>query len=292
MNILLFGATGQLGASLAKAFAAQSIDCIALTRKDCDFAAVTKVELESLVKKHAPTLIVNAAAYAAVDDAEKHTNEARLVNGQVPGWLAEIAGKQNIRFVHFSTDYVFDGARGAPYAESAKTNPVNHYGKTKLDGERAIMRSRAKAYIFRLQLLYQETGNSFFCRMLQLLGERESLKVVADQIAAPTSVADVTHAVLQALPLIHYDTLSLGIYHMAASGHTSRHGFTCLMREEMLVRGMACKTEVIEPVVSEEFPTPAERPKDVRLNTDKLAAHGITLPHWRTSLKKVMDEVA
>lgn len=288
MRLMLFGATGQLGSSLVRA--TPGMEVTALPRTACDFAKVTKTELQALVEKHAPTHIVNAAAWAAVDDAEKHREETRKVNAQVPGWLGQIAAKRDIRLVHFSTDYVFDGERGAPYGEEADTHPVNHYGITKLEGEEAILASGAKAVIFRLQLLYQATGNSFFCRMLKLLAERPSLKVVADQISAPTSVADVTQAAVALLPRIAAGELS-GIYHMAAQGHTSRHGFACAIREEMLLRDIPCAATALEPITSQEFPAPADRPKDTRLNTDKLAKTGIILPHWRTSLKTVMDEI-
>jgi dTDP-4-dehydrorhamnose reductase len=291
MRVMLFGASGQLGKSLTHALADAAIHCSALSRTECDFSTISHQELETLVDRHAPTIIINAAAWAAVDDAEKQRDETQKVNAQVPGWLAEIASKKNIRLIHFSTDYVFNGERGAPYREDAQTNPINYYGKTKLEGEQAIIKAGG-AHIFRLQLLYQATGNSFFCRMLKLLGERESLKVVADQISSPTTVADVARAIIRLLPLIAESKFPTGIYHMAAQGHTSRHGFACAMREAMIARGMKCQTSTIEPIVSEEFPAPAPRPKDTRLNTEKLALAGIALPHWRMSLNTVMDEVA
>ena len=288
MRLMLFGAGGQLGTSLAAAFNKASIPCIPVSRAQCDFAIATRESLAHLLAEHSPTLIINAAAYAAVDDAEKEKPLATQVNTAVPGMLAELCRHQDIPLIHFSTDYVFDGARGAPYAEDALTNPINHYGITKRNGEQLILNSGAVAYIFRLQLLYQATGNSFFCRMRQLLQERESLRVAADQLSAPTSVEDVTEAVIRLLPNVAKASVPTGIYHLAAGGYTSRHGFTVAIRDAMRARGIAVKTHSIEPIVSEEFPSPAMRPKDVRLSTEKLAAHGIRLPHWRDGLNRVI----
>ncbi len=288
---MLFGASGQLGSNLARALDTHAIACIPITRAQCDFSTVTRAQLATLMAQHSPTMVMNAAAFAAVDDAQKEQALARRVNAIVPHYLAELAREQDIKLVHFSTDYVFDGAHGAPYSEDATVNPINHYGLTKWEGEQAILATGAAGYIFRLQLLYQATGNSFFCRMRQLLAERETLRVAADQLSAPTSVADVIAALLAMLPRMDSGKIPVGVYHLAAEGYTSRHGFTCAIRDAMIARGMAVKTTQIEPIVSEEFPSPALRPKDARLSTEKLAALGIRLPHWHDGLDRVMEAV-
>jgi dTDP-4-dehydrorhamnose reductase len=285
MTLLVFGGNGQLGKQLAAALKATPI-----FRARCDFAHATREDIEALLLKERPALILNAAAFAAVDDAEKQKPLATRVNATVPGWIAEIAARQRIPFIHYSTDYVFDGEQGAPYAEGARTNPINHYGASKCEGEQRILSANPQAAIFRLQLLYDAQGNSFFCRMRALMKEKSELKVAADQLASPTPVGDVVTATMQAVPLVLTQKLH-GVYHMVSGGFTSRHGFVCAMREELLRRELPCATESLLPIVSEEFPTPAPRPKDVRLRSDALAAAGIILPHWRDGLTRVMDAV-
>ena len=289
MTLLVFGAKGQLGKRLVEALS-PSHPIVALARAQCDFAAVTQDDIDRLVERHRPTLILNAAAFAMVDDAEKQKDLALRVNAVVPGFLARSAAKHEIKLIQFSTDYVFDGMVGAPYTETAATNPINHYGLTKLQGEHAILEALGDATIFRLQLLYDTLGNSFFCRMRALLEMQTQLKVVADQLSSPTPVAEVVEATARALPKVIAGALS-GIYHMACAGHTSRHGFACTIADAMRERHKPCAAHDIVPIVSEEFPSPALRPKDVRLATQKLAAAGIVLPHWRDGLNRVMDAV-
>lgn len=289
--ILLFGATGQLGRRLQALAAAQNISCTALSRKDCDFLRVSRKELEQLVNTYKPTVIINAAAFTAVDEAEKNPAEADRVNSEVPGWLAAIAHQKKIPLLHFSTDYVFDGARGAPYAEDAKPNPLNRYGEGKLAGERAVLAAHPGAYIFRLQWLYDAEGKNFLRTMRKLMAEQEGLRVIADQLGTPTAAGDAARAVLAALPLIREGKLAPGIYHLVAGGHTSWHGFACAILEGLQARAASVATKTIEPIVSAEYPLPAPRPRDARLSPEKLARAGISLPHWRDGLANAMEEL-
>ncbi len=270
-SILVFGAQGQLGYRLAEQ---AGDDAIAITRAQCDFTALDPAQVEALITTHQPRWIINAAAYTAVDDAERQLELAYAINAEAPKILARLAAKYAVRFTHFSTDYVFDGESDAPSTETARCNPLGQYGKSKLYGEQAAL--DAGAQVFRLQWVYDTRGRNFFATMRRLLAERDAVKVVADQLGAPSYAPHLARAVLAAEPL------APGLYHLAPAGHTSWHGFACT-----IAQGMGINT-AIAPITTAEYPTPARRPRDTRLATNKLAEAGIALPHWQDGLKEAM----
>ncbi len=278
MSILILGSNGMLGSRLAEVLP----EANAIGRTQIDFLTADERSIERIVAAFEPSIIINAAAYTAVDAAEKEPDIAHRVNGFMPGLWASIAAGHRISFIHFSTDYVFDGAAGKLYIESDATRPLNVYGETKLAGEQAAL--AAGAHVFRLQSVFDARGNNFFKRMLQLIATQSELRIAADQIAAPTHAAHIAQAVVHILPLLQAKTFPAGVYHLAAAGHTSRHGFACAVAE-------AVRTSIpITPITTAEFPVPATRPRDTRLDCSALASHGVTLPHWREGLAKAMEE--
>lgn len=279
MRVLLFGGNGQVGSRLNELL---GDDCIALTRADCDLAQLNEKQARALIESHEPAIIINAAADTKVDAAEKDDTTAIRVNTTAPGILARAAG--TIPFVHFSTDYVFDGT-AAPYTETATCNPVNRYGQSKWRGEQEVLAAGGRAIIFRLQWVYDVRGANFMLTMQRLMRERTVMKVVADQFGAPTPAPQIAKAVVQALPLIIAGTLPSGIYHMASGGHTTWHGFACTIAQALNPR----VTEVVEALVTPEYPTPAPRANDTRLDCSALARHGIALPHWRDAFLALME---
>ena len=280
-SLLMFGVTGQIARRLRETLAAQ-YDMTALDRAACDFAVADQRKLETIMRAVEPSLIVNATGYTAVDRAESEPDLAKRINGTVPGLIAIAAQIHEIPFLHFSTDYVFDGVRGMCYTEEDRPNPLNVYGESKQQGEETVL--AAGGHVFRLQWVYDTSGQNFFTTMQRLLRERTELRVVADQIGAPTSAQDVAHATAQALPLIRNGGLPAGLYHLTAQGQTSWHGFTCAMAE------MLGANASVLPIASAEYPLPATRPKDTRLDCSKLAAYGIQLPHWRQALTALFNE--
>lgn len=280
-SILLFGANGQLGARLIPLLEAAGHDVTALTREGCDFSTADAKKIDTTLRAVEPSLIINAAAYTAVDRAESDPALAAQVNATMPQLLAHAAQAQRIPLVHFSTDYVFDGVRGR-YAEDAPTRPLSVYGESKLKGEQAV--AEAGGYVFRLQWVYDTRGSNFLLTMKRLLAEREELRVVADQLGAPTPAREIAQAITRLVPDIVSGGLTPGIYHLAAGGYTSWHGFACAIAEETGSRAR------VVPITTAEYPLPATRPLDGRLDTARLAAYGITLPHWRAALTALLKE--
>lgn len=280
-NILVFGANGQIGARLSRALSAAGHTVTALTRAECDLATIEAKPLESQIRATMPEMIINAAAYTAVDKAETEAAQALYINGEIPKRLARIASIEHVPLVHFSTDYVFDGVRGR-YAEDSTPSPLNAYGRSKLAGEEAVLAEGG--YVFRLQWVYDTRGQNFFLTMQRMLREKPELSVVADQIGAPSSARDIATALTALAPTIIARDLAPGAYHLVARGITSWHGFACAIAEAM---GSASR---IHPITSEEYPLLATRPKDGRLLDTKLAAFGVTMPHWRDGLSAVLAE--
>lgn len=271
MKLLLFGATGQVGARLLE----RVPGAIAPTRAQCDFTRLDADTLERLLEQERPSHIINAAAYTDVDKAEAEPELAQRINGDAVAVLAQAAQRHGIALLHCSTDYVLDGA-GGPYRETARTNPLNAYGRSKQYGEQAALDAGAR--VFRLQWVYDTRGRNVYLTLRRLLAERDTLPVVADQWGAPSYAPHIAEALLRARDV------PPGLYHMTAAGFTSWHGFACAIAEGMDAR---C---TIAPILSAEYPAAATRPKDTRLDTGALAAHGIALPHWRDGLKEAMHE--
>lgn len=294
MKILLLGKNGQVGWELQRSLAPLG-ELIALGSDSQDWCGDLRdaAGLAATVRAVAPDVIVNAAAYTAVDKAESEEPACRAVNAGGPAVLAQEAARLGALLVHYSTDYVFDGSGETPWLEDAVTGPLNVYGQTKLEGEQAIAASGCRHLVFRTSWVYAARGGNFAKTMLRLAGERERLSVVNDQLGAPTAaelIADVTaHAVRATLRRPELG----GIYHLAAAGSTSWHGYAQFVIEQARHAGMAIKVapEAIIAVGSETFPTPAARPRNSRLATHKLqAAFDLVLPHWQTGVERMLTE--
>lgn len=254
--------------------------------------------LRALVQQVQPSVIVNAAAYTAVDKAESEPAKARRVNAESVGVLAEEAQRLNAWLVHYSTDYVFDGGKPAPYQEEDVTGPLSVYGQTKLEGEQLIRRHHPKHLIFRTSWVYAARGGNFAKTMLRLAKERGGLNVVADQHGAPTSaelIADVTALALYRVCENTDSAMSLaGTYHLAASGETTWHGYAQYVLEQAQAGGVKLKARpsAVKPIPTSAYPLPAARPKNSRLDTTRLSnAFNLHLPHWQYHVQRLMAEL-
>lgn len=282
--ILLTGAKGQVGFELTRSLQGLG-KVVALDRRGLDLANLDQVR--QVVRDVKPTLIVNAAAYTAVDRAETEETLAHTINAEAPGVLAEEAKRLGAPLVHYSTDYVFDGASDRPYVETDQTGPLNAYGRTKLGGEQAIAAVGGAHLIFRTSWVYGTYGSNFLLTMLRLARERDELRIVADQIGAPTwsnTIATLTaHIVAQgAASEAEYEWWQerSGVYHLTSQGATSWCEFATA-----IFAATNCKKVVVKPISSEEYPTPAQRPRNSRLDVGKLAVKfGIEPPQWQDAL--------
>ena len=291
MKIVLLGANGQLGWELQRSLAPLG-ELHALDRRSADLAQPEP--LVNTVRELRPDVVVNAAAHTAVDKAESEAALAHTVNAQAPAALAQLAAELGAWLVHYSTDYVFDGSGSRPWQEMDAPGPLGVYGQTKLEGEQAIAASGCKHLIFRTSWVYAARGGNFAKTMLRLAQERERLTVIDDQHGAPTGadlIADVTaHAIRAAL---RQPQLS-GLYHLVAGGETSWHGYAnhAIARARELRPDLGWKVGEIAPVPTSAFPTPAKRPHNSRLNTQKLQqSFGLTLPHWQTGVDRLLSEI-
>lgn len=297
-RLLLLGANGQLGHQLEVSL--QHLGEVkALTRAEADLAnpATLRETLGYITQTFHPTVIVNAAAYTAVDKAQTETELAHAVNVESPAVLAELANAWNATLVHYSTDYVFDGSGSQPWQESDATHPLSVYGQTKRDGELAIAAHCPKHLILRTSWVVGTHGANFLKTMLRLGAERDALRVVADQIGAPTStelLAEVTVALLQAMRNAADNDTRWGVYHLAASGEVSWHGYAQHVIAGALLRGAKLKVtpEAVSPITTAEYPVPVPRPLNSRLNTHKLqTTFGITLPAWQVGVDAILDHL-
>ncbi|TXL66339.1 dTDP-4-dehydrorhamnose reductase [Zeimonas arvi] len=296
MKILLTGATGQVGWELARSLQPLG-EVVACDRRRADLSA--PASLAALVESVAPQVIVNAAAYTAVDRAEQGPELADTINGAAPAALAAAARRAGALFVHYSTDYVFDGSGDAPRREDAPVAPINAYGRSKLAGEQAIARAGSDWLVLRTSWVYASRGSNFVKTMLRLGAEHESLKVVADQVGAPTSarlIADATaHIVRQALAERAQGRFAPGVLHLCAAGETSWHGFAQEIFDgwRALAGTDSLKVRELAPISSAEYPTPAARPLNSRLDCSRLRERfGILPTHWREGLRLVLEEIA
>lgn len=294
MKILLFGKNGQLGWELQRSLAPLG-ELIALDRKGANALCGDLADLEGLrrtIRSLQPDVIVNAAAYTAVDKAESELQQAGLINAQAPQLLAEEMQRLGGWLVHYSTDYVFDGSGTTPWRETDTVAPLNHYGLTKLQGEQAIQASGCKHLIFRTSWVYGGHGNNFAKTMLRLAREREQLKVIDDQIGAPTGadlLADVSaHALRSAIG----NPELTGVYHLTAAGETSWCDYARFVIEQTRAAGETLTVQSIEAIPSSAYPTPARRPHNSRLDTRKLReCFALHLPHWQDGVSRMLKEV-
>lgn len=297
MKILLFGKNGQVGWELQRSLAPLG-ELVALDRHSSELCGdlANLAGISATVRQVRPDVIVNAAAYTAVDKAEGDASTAHLVNAQAPGALAEAASAIDAWLVHYSTDYVFDGSGSQPWKESDPTGPLNVYGRTKLEGEQRIAAQCAKHLILRTSWVYAARGGNFAKTMLRLARERERLSVIDDQFGAPTGadlLADLTaHMVRGVLQGATGDLA--GTYHAAATGETSWHGYARFVVDFASKSGLEIKATpaAVDPVPTTAFPTPATRPHNSRLNTAKLQANfGLQLPAWQQGVARMLAEI-
>lgn len=294
-RFLLLGKDGQVGWELQRALAPLG-EVIALGREECNLADPGMVQ--SVVRETSPSVIVNAAAYTAVDKAQSEPDLARAVNSIAPGILAREAALLDTLLVHYSTDYVFDGSKPTPYIEDDETGPLNVYGSTKLAGEDAIRASGCRHLVFRTSWVYAARGGNFARTMLRLATERNELKVVCDQIGAPTSaelIADVTALCLYRLNQDpRFAEQASGIYHLVAGGETSWHGYASWVIAEAQKHGMSLRAgpDQVHAIPSSEYPTPAARPANSRLDSSKLCrTFGIIMPPWQLHAARLIAEI-
>ena len=288
-TLLVVGATGQVGYELVRELAPLG-RVVALTRADCDLG--DPAAAAAAVRAARPAVVVNAAAYTAVDRAEQEPDAARRANAEAPGAMAAAAAEGGAPFVHYSTDYVFDGAKDAPYVEADATNPLGVYGRTKLEGERAVAAANPAHLVFRTSWVYGARGQNFARTMLRLAREREELRVVADQVGAPTwaravaaATAQVVGAALRAAGGAQAWTAEhAGVYHLASAGETSWHGFAEAVLAADPARDEQRARRVV-PIATTDFPTPVRRPANSRLDSGLAAARlGVRIPDWRAQL--------
>jgi len=274
-KILITGKTGQVGWELQRALAPLG-QIVALDRREMDLADPDSIR--AALRACDPQIIVNAAAYTAVDQAESEPALALAINGVAPGIMAEIAKKTGALLVHYSTDYVFDGAKSGPYAENDTPAPINVYGSSKLAGERAVAASGARHLIFRTSWVYGARGKNFLRTMLRLAQERDELRIVDDQTGAPTWCRAIAQATAQVLASDHAD--ASGTYHLSAAGNTSWCGFARAILE---CAGHTCR---VVPIPTSAYPLPARRPANSVLSNARLNARfGVTLANWHESLR-------
>jgi dTDP-4-dehydrorhamnose reductase len=281
MRAIVLGARGQVGHALVPLL---GDNALAITKDAFDFTQLSAIHktLDTMANAFNPEIIINLAAYTNVEQAEVDRDLATTVNAYAPKEISNWCNMHRVPLLHTSTDYVFDGQKQTPYTERDGTNPLNHYGSSKLAGEQAVLESGAKALVLRLSWIYSIThAHSFVRKIMARAAIDNKLSVVADQVGTPTSAAEaakVIAALLQKLP-------ASGIYHATPQGHTSWHGFACAVMQEA-----AMKLESIRPTLSSEFAAKAVRPANSRLDSSKIAKLGIAIPHWREGLKEVMKK--
>ncbi|MDK2126126.1 dTDP-4-dehydrorhamnose reductase [Parachitinimonas caeni] len=287
-TILVTGVNGQVGWELQRSL--QGLGrIVALSRNEMDLSNPDSIR--TAVRQHNPGLIINPAAYTAVDQAEKEVELAHAINGIAPGVLAEEAKRLNAPLIHFSTDYVYDGDKAGRWLETDATNPQSAYGRSKLAGEEAIRAVQAQHLILRTSWVYAARGKNFLLTMLRLAKDKDTLGIVADQFGAPTwcrTLADMTAHIVASRPDWHEVS---GTYHFTCSGETSWHGFATAIFAESAKRGNKVPA-TLNTLTTDQYPLPAKRPKNSRLSLDKLdQTFGITPPSWEQALALCFEDI-
>jgi len=292
MKILLTGKNGQVGFELAKKLSPLG-ELIATDREDLDLSNLAAIK--KFIDQAKPDIIINSAAYTAVDKAESEPNLAHQINAEAPKILAAKASELNIPLIHFSTDYVFDGLKKEAYIETDPTHPQSIYGKTKCEGEEKV-RLHPKHIILRTSWVFGGHGNNFLKTILRLIQEKETLNIVADQLGSPSStmmLADVTLKMVDTI-FKNKNFSNYGTYHVTNEGDTNWYEYASLIANEAIKLNLKikCKPNQIHSIPTSEYPTPAMRPLNSRLNTDKLKkTFMLKLPHWELEVKKVLREI-
>ncbi len=292
MRVLVLGAGGQVGVEVAE-FLPSVAEVVALTRSELDIT--DRAALEATLRVYNPEVIINAAAFTAVDLAEQEFERAQLVNAVAVGWLADHAAETGALLVHYSTDYVFDGLKAGLYTECDEPNPLNFYGVTKLEGERLVVASGCRHVIFRTSWVIGRTGQNFARTILRMAAQRDSLSVVSDQLGAPTSAALVARATFDVLKAWARDAgWPDGIYHLAPRGETNWYVVAVELLSLAQARGTRLRAGpgAVRPILSACYPTAAVRPKNSRLDTAKVAEWlSFDLPNWRDDFSAVAGDI-
>jgi dTDP-4-dehydrorhamnose reductase len=289
-RILILGSSGQVASALRTRLPEAGHEVVALGRSSLDLS--DPAAARTAVLECAPDVVINAAAYTAVDRAESDETAARALNADGPAAASAAAAQLSAPFIHFSTDYVFDGSKGAPYVEDDPPCPLGIYGETKLAGERSIAEANPRHVILRTAWVCSPGGANFLRTMLRLAAERDAVAVVDDQKGRPTFARDLAGAVTAIVERLdsrpHAE--AYGVFHAASQGDTTWCGFARAIMEGSAARGGPAAR--VQAITTAEFPTPARRPADSRLATDKLAAiYGIRLPHWRDALEACLNDI-
>lgn len=293
MKLLLLGGNGQVGRELRRSLP-QLGEIVVATRDGAEADAIADFDapesLAALIARVAPDVVVNAAAYTAVDKAESDADAAFRINAEAPAAVAGACAASGALLVHYSTDYVFDGSATRPYREDDATSPLGVYGASKLAGEAAIRASGARHAILRTAWVYASHGKNFLLTMLRLASERDELRVVADQVGAPTPaawIADATAALIRA------GVAQSGTWHLTAGGATSWHGFAEAIIDDAHARGLIARKPRVVAIPTSDYPTPARRPAYSVLDTAKLRHDfGVEPPHWRDGLRRTLEALA
>lgn len=295
MKILLLGKNGQVGWELQRALQPLGT-VIALDRKGEGGLVGDLSDLQGLRRTLCdlrPDVVVNAAAYTAVDKAESEPALARRINAEAPAVLANCMAKLGGWLVHYSTDYVFDGSGQHPWREDQITAPLNVYGQTKLEGEHAIQASDCKHLIFRTSWVYAARGNNFAKTMLRLAADREQLRIIDDQIGAPTSAELIADITAHCLRTARNKLEASGLYHLAAAGEVSWHGYASFVIEQARQAGQELAVQKIAAITTADYPTPAQRPLNSRLDCQKLRnVFQLRLPDWREGVARTLAELS
>jgi len=295
MKILLFGKDGQVGWELQRSLAPLG-EVVALDSGSREFCGdFTRLDgIADTVRAVEPDVIVNAAAYTAVDKAESEPERVRVINALAPAVLAREAGKLGAWLVHYSTDYVFDGSGSAPRVETDPSGPLNAYGVTKLEAEQAILTSDCNHLIFRTSWVFAARGGNFAKTMLRLAQQRDSLSVIDDQVGAPTGAELLADITAHAIRISRQRQNISGIYHLVAAGETSWYGYANFVLNSARQAGVKLMVapENVFPVTSSEFLSAARRPKNSRLNTGKLqSTFDLSLPSWEAGVARMLTEI-
>ncbi len=295
MRILLTGTSGQVGGALLSRL--QGFGLV-MAPDEVEFNLAQPVEISGALDRLKPDLIINPAAYTAVDKAEDEPELALRVNGEAPAVIARWAARHNVPLIHFSTDYVFNGAGDRAWREDDAVQPLSVYGSSKLAGENAVRAAGGTSLVIRTSWVYAAQGTNFLRAISRLARERKELRIVADQIGAPTSAAVIADGVTAMLSpgLDKFCTRcgeANGLVHLVASGETSWHGFASAIVEGLKGRGIALAVEQVLPITTAEYPTRAKRPHNSRLDLSRLhEIFGITTPHWKDALAPELDALA
>lgn len=285
MKVLITGAGGQVGRALLDAVP-DEIEVIACTHADLDVGAAAAVG--DFIGRHRPAVIINAAAYTAVDQAESEPDSAQRVNAAGPGHLASAAREYGARLLHISTDFVFDGAATSPYRPDSATHPLSVYGRTKLDGEQAVIEALPEhSTIVRTAWVYAATGRNFLRTMLRMMRANGAVRVVADQIGTPTAARSLAAALWR----IAANSGIRGIHHWTDAGVASWYDFAVAIAEQGGELGLLPPKIGVTPITTAQYPTPARRPAYSVLDKGSLAAYGLTPTHWRERLRTVLKEI-